>query len=590
MSKAVTDTLTPLPPTPAGGQQPAQPTRTVSRWAMQVMLAMLLIAWVSVLAVIGMEYRESMAAQARHNTNLARAFQEQTVRVVAAVDQATIRLRDAVRNGDDTRTDLAQFANETGMAPTILVQLSLVGPDGRFIGSNLDPDGIKTGHVDLSTREHIRIHLAPDSVADAVRAQLTDGLFIGKPVLGKVSGRWTIQLSRRIDGPDGRVRGVVVASLDPSYFENIYRSVELGRQGGVTLVGADRVIRARVIGDSSLGMGASIGASSPLVTHGWRRSGDFVSLSTVDAVERIVGYHRIDDYPLYVLVASSTEESLADWQTMRNIVLLLTALLSAAVIAAAWIFLSNVRRLEASNIALIASEARAQSANQAKTDFLAAISHELRTPLTSIRGFAELMEKRIEQPKFKDQAGMIRRAAEHLNTLLSEILDFAKVEAGAMRVGATAVAIRPLVRGTAEFFGVSAAEKGLELRVHIADDVPETLVADELRLKQVLGNLLSNALKFTAHGHVAIEVERDATQMRLHVSDTGPGIPAEQHALIFERFQQADSRVAHQHGGTGLGLALSRSLAELMGGTLVVTSTPGEGSRFTLTLPLGTPA
>jgi len=585
--RAVTGTT----PDSATDAPPAsRPARLVSRWALRFMLAMLAIAWASVLVVIGLEYRESMAAQARHNTNLARAFEEQTVRVVAAVDQATIRMRDAVRSGAHTLADLAQFANETGMAPTILVQLSLVGPDGRFSGSNLDPDGSKTGHVDLSTREHIRVHLSTGSAADAAREQLTGGLFIGKPVLGKVSGRWTIQLSRRIDGPDGRVLGVVVASLDPSYFENVYRSVELGHLGGVTLVGTDLAIRARVMGDSSLGMGANIGAASPLVSGGWQRSGDYVSASTVDGVERLVGYHRIDDYPLYVLVSSATAESLAGWRAMRNTVLLLTALLSAAVIAAAWIFLSNVRRLEASNVALIASEARAQSANHAKTEFLAAISHELRTPLTSIRGFAELMEKRIEQPKFKDQAGMIRRAAEHLNALLTQILDFAKIEAGAMRVGATPVAIRPLVQGTADFFAVSAAEKGLELRVQIADDVPETLLADELRLKQVLNNLLSNAMKFTAGGHVAIEVERDATQLRLHVVDTGPGIPAEQHELIFERFRQADSRVAHQHGGTGLGLALSRSLAELMGGTLGVTSTPGEGARFTLTLPVGTPA
>lgn len=574
-----------------GAAPPSRPARLVSRWALRFVVAMLVIAWASVLVVIGLEHRESMAAQARHNTNLARAFEEQTVRVVAAVDQATIRMRDAVRGGHHTLADLAQFANETGMAPAILVQLSLVGPDGRFIGSNLDPDGSKTGHVDLSTREHIRVHLAPGGAATGAAAELqTGGLFIGKPVLGKVSGRWTIQLSRRIDAPDGRVLGVVVASLDPSYFENVYRSVELGELGGVMLIGTDLAIRARVMGDTRIGMGASIGATSPLVTGGWRRSGDYVSASTVDGVERIVGYRRIDDYPLYVLVSSATAESLAGWLAMRNTVLLLMALLSAAVIAAAWIFLSNVRRLEASNVALVASEARAQSANHAKTEFLAAISHDLRTPLTSIRGFAELMERRIEQPKFKEQAGMIRRAAEHLNALLSQILDFAKIEAGAMRLGATPVAIRPLLQGTADFFGVSAAEKGLALRVHVADDVPETLLADELRLKQVLNNLLSNALKFTTSGEVAIEIERDATQVRLHVVDTGPGIPPEQHELIFERFRQADDRVAYQHGGTGLGLALSRALAELMGGTLGVTSTPGKGSRFTLTLPLGTPA
>ncbi len=562
---------------------------TLSRRITWVMLTVLLVAWVAVLVVMRMQYQQSLATQARHNTNLARALQEQTVRVIATVDQATIRMRDAVRAGHYELADLAQFANETGLAPAILVQLSLVGPDGHFMGSNLDPDGRKTGHVDLSAREHIRVHLGEDAATAATQARLTHGLFIGPPVLGKVSGRWTIQLTRRIDGPDGQVLGVVVASLDPSYFENLYRSVELGRQGGVTLVGTDLVIRARVVGDKHIGMGAKISPTSPLVTGAWQRSGDYVNISPVDGIERVVGFRRIDDYPLYVLVTSSTEEALAAWRAMRSTVLLLTVLLSAVMAGATWAFLANVRRLEASNTALAASEARAQSANQAKTDFLAAISHELRTPLTSIRGFAELMERRLDQPKFRDQAGMIRRAAEYLNALLTEILDFAKIEAGAMRVRATDVAIRPLIAGTTDFFALSAADKSLELRSTIADDVPETLLGDELRLRQVLNNLLSNALKFTQQGHVAIQVTRDATHLHIQVSDTGPGIPEPLHELIFEQFRQANAQVAHDHGGTGLGLALSRALAELMGGTLRVASTVGVGSRFTLSLPLPVP-
>lgn len=561
------------------------PAWSLSRKAAIGAASILLVFWFAVLGVLRTERLQALETQATHNANLARALEEQTVRVIATIDQATIRMRDAVRTGDDALSDIAQFANETGLAPSILVQLSLIAPDGRFIGSNLDPDGRKTGPVDLSEREHVRVHLAPQAVPELRQQVHANGLFIGKPVLGKVSGRWTVQLSRRIDGPGGELRGVVVASLDPSYFENLYRSVTLGRQGGVTMTGADLVIRARVVGDTSVGMGSRIGPTSRMARADVGRSGDYIGVSTVDGVERIVGYRRIDDYPLYVLVSSSTEESLAEWRAMRNTTLFLAVLFSVAVMAATVLFLSSVRRLEATNLALAASEARAQSANQAKTEFLAAISHELRTPLTSIRGFAELMEKRLEQQKFRDQAGMIRRSAENLNTLLTEILDFAKVEAGAMRVEAVDVEIRPLVQGVFDFFAVSAADKGLELRLQVADGTPDSVVGDELRLKQILNNLLSNAIKFTSQGQVRIEVTHAERQLQLHVVDTGPGIAPDLHDVIFERFRQGNDRVSTEHGGTGLGLALSRGLAELMGGRLTVASEIGRGARFTLWMP-----
>lgn len=154
-----------------------------------------------------------------------------------------------------------------------------------------------------------------------------------------------------------------------------------------------------------------------------------------------------------------------------------------------------------------------------------------------------------------------------------------------MQVDRRPVALRPLVDGAARFFGVTAAAKGLELHTRLADGLPETVLADELRLKQILNNLLSNAFKFTESGRVAIEVDGDERWLRLHVVDTGPGIPPHLHETVFERFRQGDSRVSYQHGGTGLGLALSRALAELMGGTLTLQSSVGVGSRFTLALP-----
>ena len=146
--------------------------------------------------------------------------------------------------------------------------------------------------------------------------------------------------------------------------------------------------------------------------------------------------------------------------------------------------------------------------------------------------------------------------------------------------------IRRLVSDVGEFFEVAAAAKGLALTVRVADDVPATVACDGLRTKQILNNLLSNATKFTEQGGIGIEVERAGAELLVHVADSGPGIAAEQHELIFERFRQGNDRVSYQHGGTGLGLALSRALAELMGGRLRLRSSVGEGARFTLALPI----
>lgn len=175
------------------------------------------------------------------------------------------------------------------------------------------------------------------------------------------------------------------------------------------------------------------------------------------------------------------------------------------------------------------------------------------------------MELRLDQPRYKEQAGLIRKAADHLNALLTEILDLAKVEAGAMPHLPTEQNVADIVQSTADFFAVTAANKNLDMQVQIAPDAPATLVCDGLRLKQVLNNLLSNAMKFTETGTVTIEVDATADAVRFHVVDTGPGIPAHLHEAIFEKFRQGNDQVSYQHGGTGLGLALSRALAVLMG-------------------------
>lgn len=547
---------------------------------------LLAVTWLSVTAVLNSKRHDDLAAETRQNRNLAAAITEQTLRVIAAVDQATLRVANEARTNTAEQPDLVRFANETGLVPSILVQLSYVGADGRFINSNLDPDGSKTNHVDLSAREHVRVHLDPGALPAGATLPGQDGLYIGKPVLGKVSGKWTIQLSRRITDVEGRVLGVVVASVDPSYFEGVFARVSLGHNGGVSLIGTDLTVRARVIGGVPVAMGSMVAQGSQFDRHTGEAEGNYTGASGVDGVLRVSAFRRIANYPLFVTVSTSVEDALADWRATRNMMLSLTGALSLVLLIAAFSLANMLRRLERSNQALRISESQALAASRAKSEFLAAMSHELRTPLTSIRGFAELMEHRLEQPKFREQAGLIRKGAEYLNTLLTEILDLSKVEAGAMQIHRAPLDLAPMLKGAVEYFALAAEAKGLQLSVAIDPEVPAIYDCDGLRLKQVLNNLLSNAVKFTAAGQVVVRAQIVDARLALQVHDTGPGIAPEHQARIFERFCQGDARVSYEHGGTGLGLALSRAIVELMKGTLTVTSTPGDGACFTVSLPL----
>ena len=549
----------------------------------------LLGAWATMATMLRWQWQETLDAEMRQNTNAALALKEHTLRVLDTVDQAMWRVQNTVRDGQLDGPELVSIANETGMVPHILTQLSFVGADGRFQGSNLDPDGSRSNHVNLMDRDHIRVHLLPSETAPPPSGMLQNGLFISKSLLGKVSGVWTIQLSRKITANDGRTLGVVVASLNPRHFSDVYRGVQLGNEGGVVLVGLDGVIRVRVLGGTSTDVGMQL-PDTLLQTLRQQNTGATTSI-TSDGLRRIVGFSRVGDYPLVVSSGTTEDQAFAPWRTTRNIVLMLTVLLSLSVVAFVAVFLGSIRRLAISHAALTQSEAEAQRANQAKSEFLAAMSHELRTPLTSIRGFAELMELRSKDPQTREQSSLIRQGAEHLNALLTEILDLARIEAGAMPAHPEPVELRALVHDVAELFRVSAVAKSLELSASTAEGLPATLVTDRLKLKQILNNLLSNAIKFTPEGAVGLAVEpsADGQSVLFHVTDTGPGIPMALHDVIFEKFSQGHARISYQHGGTGLGLSLSRALAELLGGTLVVDSRLGEGATFTLSLPLHPP-
>lgn len=231
---------------------------------------------------------------------------------------------------------------------------------------------------------------------------------------------------------------------------------------------------------------------------------------------------------------------------------------------------------------------KAQSAAQAKSDFLANMSHELRSPLTSIIGFAGLLNASgAVADRERHFAQRIQAASENLLVLVNDVLDFSKLESGQVHIETQNVELPGFLDGVLAQFQERAKSKGLRLQLSLEPSAPAITRLDPHAVRQILVNLLSNAIKFTEEGGVTLVAAGSGMAgLSLSVRDTGAGISPDSLKHIFERFVQADSSISRKFGGTGLGLAISRQLAELMGGKLAVTSILGEGSVFTLTLPL----
>jgi signal transduction histidine kinase/DNA-binding response OmpR family regulator len=438
-----------------------------------------------------------------------------------------------------------------------------------------------------------------------------------------------IGLSRRLENQDGVFRGVLLALIDPLFFYERYEKY--------FSIDADAIVLFDLQGRVIAGWFEGRTSQMPLREAQIRTIPMFAAmpekilrgggLRIFEAAETMIALYQLEAFPFHIAVAYRTSTILRAWyaETRRTsgIVGLLIILALFVVIitfrqirrrTSAEIELWNYQQhledlvetrtteLAQSNQALQTAKKRADAANQAKSAFLANMSHELRTPLNAILGFAQLMGHNPQIPSGEQEhLGIIQRSGAHLLTLINQVLDLSKIEAGRMTFNPKNFDLYGLLEEVYDLFTLKAQQKGLTLRLERAADTPRHIRTDEVKLRQVLINLVSNAIKFTQEGGVTVKIKNEELRMKnkecqkpesstsiphssfliLHfeIEDTGPGIAAAELDTVFDAFVQTETGRQAQEG-TGLGLPISRKFVQLMGGDLRVSSTVGQGSTF----------
>ncbi|GAB2846305.1 hypothetical protein GCM10027277_13290 [Pseudoduganella ginsengisoli] len=455
---------------------------------------------------------------------------------------------------------------------------SVVAADGRVLNFTRQ---YPAPAINLSERDYFQHHA---SHAD-------DLPYLSQPVRNKGNGKWTFYISRRLSHPNGQFAGVVLVGVSCEFFSSFFKNVSLGEHASVSLYRRDFTLLARwpqvekLMGEQVLN-GTTYAVISAGLTDDVRLTRGPRAAADNREVTRMGAVRQVRDYPL-VINATITEELLMAgwWSKLRLLGAVLLASLAALLVAFYMVGRLLMRR-ELDATRAIELKDQADSANRAKSDFLAMMSHEIRTPMSAIAGMSELMLETQLDPAQRSYAVNVHQGVGELMHIINEVLDFSKIESGHMQLEMQPFDPAAQVAQVVALHSAAAERKGLKLQAQIGIG-PKLVMGDAGRVRQVLGNLVNNAIKFTAAGTVNIAYEAHADgglagswRLCYAVTDSGIGIAADVQQRLFKPFSQADSQISGQYGGTGLGLAICRRLVAMMGGTIGCVSAPGAGAKF----------
>jgi signal transduction histidine kinase/CheY-like chemotaxis protein len=451
------------------------------------------------------------------------------------------------------------------------------------------------GDVVTFSRSHPTppISLAERDYFQTLRDNPGLGLFLSEPVKNKGTERWTFYLARRINNNQGQFLGIALVGVSVEKINRLFGLTvqDLGKGSSISLFRQDMTLMARwPHQDQMLGTINTTGSAYQIVKVQRREEGTILTdsprFSTGAPEQRMGAVQPVRLYPLYVVTVVTDDLYLSNW---RESIRFLMALTSACLLIGGlglYGLVQSLRRREADMRAMEKLKAEAESANLAKSGFLATMSHEIRTPMNGILGMAQLLQlPNLRDDERRSYAKTLVNSGQALMALLNDVLDYSKMEVGKLQLQTQVTDVGDLMSDVARLFSVPAKSKNLSLTTKADGFLLKHYTVDPVRLRQMLSNLVNNAIKFSLNGSIVMQVREcqrkgKAVQLEFSVSDQGIGISEQDQALLFQPFSQVDSSLTRQQGGTGLGLSTVMHLARLMGGEAGVESQLGQGSRF----------